>query len=596
MNLSYNYEGWQEWESEPRDTDKAPIEVLIETLGTLPEDRQDIDDDPRFKTNWEVLKKLPEYHYKTGCYDDPEMVADLNRRGLHYESLEMGATRWLVLAPLKAYQEQDRRVPLLVVFHNENYDDPQWNLKTLALYAACVDAAAQKQDCTLIFIVTNSSLAHMFTGMITEGIQNYCADRDRIYIDLSNLRKHGRMLKEIEGFQYPLPDGSIADDPDACIETLDGIPVLNFSWRWVIPWRAHAIDGASDGTVVRDWQIHSETGRKMLEANRLSYRFRSCKDEDVQAYWSDMGLNYGCHYMHDERWIIFTPKQTRLEKLPVVVVLDEINEPDDHKPIAAFFNYREYGIIAAQGDCAVIFFAMESPRLNDWIVDILEDAAKVYPIDLDRVYMTGHSHNGHFTQEFARRHPNVVAAIAPLGNSPGLPMPAVSHEAVAVDDERAALMETMDMPTCILCGCCEVGGLVPVNQTAHAFEAGINVEGYAASAEGKIAMWQRRLKAERCSIPSVEEIRAAADSPNKATRMLGFPSERAETIYIDGFEHYVADIKNVDGNCHFRVVAAENTPHMVQPSLNLCAWNYMWRFARNRQTGEVIELDKTGGV
>lgn len=590
MNTKYNYDGFEQWYSEPRDTGKAPIEYLISALGSLPEKRGEIDQAPQYQKDWETLKKLPEYHYKTGCYDDPEVVADLNSRGLHYESLEMGATRWLVLAPKEAYEKQDRRVPLLVVFHNENYDDPLWNLKTLELYQNYVDAAAQKQDRTLIFIVTNYSPANMFTGMITEGIQNYCSDRDRIYLDLSHLICNGKKLADIEGFRYVDLEGNEVADPDSCIEALDGIPVLNFSWRWVTPWRAHPIDAASDGSVDRQWLIHSETGRKMYLANQMSYHFQSCKNEDIQTYWKQMGLNYGCHYIQDERWIIFTPLESRLEKLPVVVCLDEVNEPDDHKPVAAYFNFKEYCDIASQGDCAVIFFAMESPRLNNLIVDILQDAAQMYPIDLARVYMTGHSHNGHFTQEFARCHPKVLACIAPLGNSPGLPTPAVSHEAVAVDDQRAAIMETMDMPTCIVCGCGEVGGLVPINKTAHAFEAGINVEGYAASADGKIAMWQRRLKAERCPVPSVEEIRAAADSPNKATRALGFPSDRAETVYIDGFEHYIADIQNVDGSFHFRVVAIENMPHMTLPSMHLCAWNYMRRFARDLETGQVIEL------
>ncbi|MGM9594227.1 MAG: hypothetical protein ACI3U8_07720 [Candidatus Onthomonas sp.] len=590
MNTKYNYDHYEEWYLEPRDTGKAPIEYLIQTLGALPEERGDIDRKPEYQRDWAQLKSLPDYHYKTGCYDDPEMVAGLNARGLHYESLEMGATRWLVTAPREAYEQQNRRVPLVVVFHKENYDDPLWNLKTLELYRDYVDAAAEKQDRTLIFIVTNGGPANMFTGMITEGIQNYCADRDQIYIDISNLLRHGKTLSEIEGFQYPDLEGKTVENPDSCIQLLDGIPVLNFSWRWVTPWRAHKIDGASDGTVDREWQIHSETGRKMLLANQLSYHFKSCKDDDIQAYWKQMGLNYGCHYVQDERWIIFTPMETRLEKLPVVVCLDEVNEPDDHKPIAAYFNYREYCDIASQGDCAVIFFAMESPRLNDLICDILQDAARQYPIDLSRVYMTGHSHNGHFTQEFARRHPKVVACIAPLGNSPGLPTPAVSHEAVAVDDARAAIMETMDMPTCIICGCGEVGGMVPICQTAHAFEAGINVEGYAASAEGKMAMWRRRLKAERCPDQTVEEILATANSSNKAVRALGIPTDRAETVYIDGFEHYIADIQNVDGKYHFRVVAIENMPHMTLPSMHLCAWNYMRRFARDTETGEVIEL------
>ena len=97
--------------------ERAPIEYLVQALGELPEEREGIDSDPSWQRDPEELKRLPDYHYKTGCYDDPEVVARLHEGGLHYESLEIGATRWLVLAPRTAWERQDRRVPLLVIFH-----------------------------------------------------------------------------------------------------------------------------------------------------------------------------------------------------------------------------------------------------------------------------------------------------------------------------------------------------------------------------------------------------------------------------------------------------------------------------------------------
>ncbi|MGM9608072.1 MAG: hypothetical protein ACI3XJ_11265 [Oscillospiraceae bacterium] len=590
MNLNYCYDHMEDWDRIGRDVKPSSLEILVHAIGLADEDRKNVDRDPRYDRDLEEVKKLPAYHYKTGCLDDPEMIARLNARGLHYETLEMGATRGIVLTPLDTHEKKDRKLPLLITFHKEDYFDPFWAMKTLQIYSGYVDSAARNLDRTNVFIVTNNEPARNFGNMITDCIQNYSGDKSRVYIDLSLVRGEGRALKDIDGFFFQDGSGAAVDDPDRFAETFDGVPVLNYSGRWASPWRPHPINSAGDGTVDAQWQIHSEFGRKMLEQRRFSARYASPDDPGVRAYWEQMGLNYNCHFVHDERWVIFTPAASALEKLPVVVCLSEVNEPDDHSIISAFATFRGYCDIAAQGDCAVIFFAMESPRWNDWICEILQDAAGMYPIDLSRVYMTGHSHNGHFTQEFARRHPNVLACIAPLGNSPGLPTPAVSHEAVAVTDEMAARMETMDMPTCILCGCKEVGGLVPVNKTAHAFEPGINVEGYAASAEGKMAMWNRRLKAERCPQQSVEELLAAADSPNKAIRALGFPSDRAETVYLDGFEHYIADVRNNDGKYHFRVIAIENMPHMVVPSMHVLAWNYMRRFARDRENGAVIEL------
>ena len=180
---------------------------------------------------------------------------------------------------------------------------------------------------------------------------------------------------------------------------------------------------------------------------------------------------------------------------------------------------------------------MESPRLNDLICDILQDAAKRYPLDLSRVYLTGHSHNGHFVQEFARRHPDVVACIAPLGNSPGLPNPAVSHEAVVVDDARAAQMETMDLPTCIVCGCCEVGGMVTIYQTAHAFQAGNQCGGLRGL--GPRARLPCGGAGCRRSAALIRLRRRFWPRPTAQTRPsapLGIPTDRAQTVWLDGFE------------------------------------------------------------
>jgi hypothetical protein len=594
LNTNYRYEHIDEWYAKAEDVKPAAIEVLTGKLCELPEPRGDVDKHPVFQKDWDEVKTLPEYHYKTGCIDDPAVIDELNRMGLHYQSLEMAATYWVAVTPVSLIEKQGKKVPLLIVIHKEDYADPFWAMKTMKLFSAYNDAAAQKQDRTIIYVVSNNGEPiHMLTGMITEGIQNYCGDKNSIYIDLGNLVRNGVSLKDLDGFEYKDENGAMVADPDNQIEIFGGIPVLNFSNRWVTPWRPPTIENIadnSDGTADMNWLIHSGAGRKLLDANRFARAYQTVNDPKLQAYWQQRGLQYNCHYVNDERWVIFTPSQTIQEKLPLVVCLYEVNEPDDHSVVRAYSDYEVYCDVAAQGDCAVIFFAMESPERNDWLRDIVAEAAGMYPIDLSRVYLTGHSHNGHFTQELARRFPGMIACICPLGNSPGLQAPSVSHEAVVVDDERALRMETIDMPTCIICGCKEVGGLVPINKSAHAYTPGINVEGYAASAKGKIEMWNRRLKAERCPPQSIETILVAQHSENKASRELGFSDACFRTIYIDGFEHYIADIENVDGKYHFRVVAIENMPHMTLPSMHLCAWNYMRRFSRNQQTGEIIEL------
>lgn len=587
MNLNYSYPGFSDWETIGKNVPPSALERLVRAIGEAAEERGGVDALPEFSADPEEVKTREGYHYKTACLDDPAEVRALNARGLHYETLEMGATRGIVLTPLDNLETREAKLPVLLSFHKEDYFDPFWAMKTLRLYAGAVDALADKKDRTHLIIVTNNEPARGFANMLADCIQNYCGDRDRVYVDLTLLR--GRSLKTIEGFRYCDAQGAECD-PDAAAERFDGVPVLNFGGRWASPWRPSPLGSAGDGTVDTAWLFHSEFGRKMLDRRRFCARYAGPDDPALGTLWAEMGLCCHIGHVHGERYVLFTPSASALEKLPVMVCLHEVNEPNDHGIVTGFAQFWEYCVLAGQGECAVLLFAMEAPRWNDYIADILQETAAQFPLDLSRVYLTGHSHNGHFAQEFARHHPALVAGIAPMGNSPGLPTPAVSHEAVAVTDEMAARMQQMDMPTCILCGCKEVGGLVPVNQTAHAFEAGINVEGYAASAEGKMAMWNRRLRAERCPEQSAAALLACAESPDPAVRALGFPADRTETRTADGFEHYIGDVRNVDGKYHFRVVAIENMPHMIVPSMHMLAWNYLRRFARDAATGAVIEL------
>lgn len=132
--------------------------------------------------------------------------------------------------------------------------------------------------------------------------------------------------------------------------------------------------------------------------------------------------------------------------------------------------------------------------------------------------------------------------------------------------------------------------MFPINKAARGFDPGINVEGYAASVEGRAEAWNRRLQAFSCQPQSLADILLAAESNNKATRELGVPSDFARTVMIDGFEHYIAEFINNSGKVHLQIVGAQNMPHVATPAELDLAWNFLRRFAREQQAGEIIEL------
>jgi hypothetical protein len=102
--------------------------------------------------------------------------------------------------------------------------------------------------------------------------------------------------------------------------------------------------------------------------------------------------------------------------------------------------------------------------------------------------------------------------------------------------------------------------------------------------------WQRRLKAFNCPPKTYDQIAAVRQSPDLATRMVGVPNDGTEIQFRYGCNCYIADVKNQAGKSHLRLVTLENLPHMPAPQMPELSWDFVKRFGRNFETGEVKEL------
>ena len=259
-----------------------------------------------------------------------------------------------------------------------------------------------------------------------------------------------------------------------------------------------------------------------------------------------------------------------------MLIFHEVSYSNPFLSLMALSDFYEYCDLVAQGQLICLFFALESPDDNDLFMDILHDAAGIFPINKSRVYVTGHSHNGHFTSEFMRRHHQELAAVATLGNGHGLLAPGYTHEVVKVTDEMVELMSTFDMP------------LININAiTENEFvNYKVDSQGY----KNAVDSWQRRLKAFNCPQKTFDEIAATRNSTDLATKVIGVPNDGTAVQLKYGCECYIADIKNNTGKKHLRLVTLENLPHMPAPQMPDLSWDFVRRFARDLETGEVVEL------
>ena len=527
----------------------------------------------------------PDYTWKTENITDPDVIDPLIRKGLRVDIREGGGF-YIVVAPEKAIADQTKRVPIVYVPYVLEKKDVFWAMNILVHFRKYNDLCAQRGDFIIVYDLIEKSAAGRAGGIpntiIDTADDAYRGDYKRIFLDTSVFAENGAKIADVPNLDWSDENGTKAD-PDKEIEHLGFIPVLNVAGKWTgRPGGGGFGAGGGKPNPYFDPQrlVHGMLGEHRMEGMSVAHNFGKDTDPSVKAYFDQMGLVFSQHDYQGERWIIFSPRQAVEEhkKLPLVLILSEVNYYDEYGISTAYTSFLDYFRLAAEGDLNILLFARETPEGMDHAYDIIKDAEKTYPIEPSRIYVTGHSHNGHLSREFAYRHPDMVAAVAPLGNSSGLAAPSYSHEAVVADDQRIEAWSKIDMPIITI-------GAAGEELSPHTMPSLI-LNDYNLFIEA----WQRRLKASRCPPETREEIMAAEHSSDYVTHLYGLPNSGSSLQVIDGLEHYIIDVKNVDGKTHLRIVGIENMIHMAEPTMPMVAWTFMRRFARDQQTGKVIEL------
>lgn len=595
MNRYYNYpnkELWNEGAWEHRMSQLVPLAQEIDRLN-LEQNR--IYGKPESERRTDGI-----FDPKANSLTYPEVKDAWADKGLYYYCASMATSAWVAMIPNEQIGRKgyDADMDTVIVLVNADLTDPNWCMYILEKYDAYVQAAA-KEKFAILFIATSiRDKVNQYISIIQEAIVLFHLNYQRFFLDVSAIYRAGMTLRNVEGFAYFHEDGMKAESVDDVLLKYSSIeiPVVNASGRWQnrdsLTYKL--VHSVSFGNAVynKEELIHGEIGRKLAEGMALEMNYDDAEDPALLAYWENMGLRCDFHEKNGEQWIMFTPKQAFEEpdkKLPVVCLFQEVNRFDPHQAITGFSYCYEYHKIAAQGDCQLLYFVLESMDDNDLLHEILDDAEKWYPMmDRSRVYLTGHSHDGRFTAEYVRRHPFDIAGMATLGNEPGLIPPQYTSGIFLVSDEQIARQAKYDTPTINISGYLERNSQFPLNSDAPNVRPGqwVALDTFEKRAES----WQRRLLSARCPMKTAEEIRATKDSDDYVERMLGIPADKTEVLYMDGSENYIADIKNVDGKYHLRIVGLGSMTHTITPMMIDLSWSFLRRFARDRETGACIEL------
>lgn len=521
------------------------------------------------------------FNSKTHSNTYQDVVDNWQKQGLYLRTGEMAGVCWAAMVPEDVYLKQNKNAEILVVLHEGDYSNPNYLMNAIAYYQKYNDMALRDNRIVLYVMPDGVDKNAMFIPVLQELCAILHVEPASIFLDVSPVYRLGKQLVDIPDFHYVDRYGKEVN-PDLAVCEVDDIKMLDITDHWANTNSSlvRFINGGAFNHPLfnLDDYIHSPAGRRVAEAVVLERDFKTPDDSALLAKWEEMGLIYQAHQTEGEQWLSFVPKSAfdeQAEKVPVVAIFQEVNAINPFLSISAFASFYDWFDIAANGDVALLFFALESADDNDLYADIIREACAYYPLDAQRVYLTGHSHNAQFACEFARRHPEMLAAIAPTGMSHTMPAPDYSYEVLKVTDEMIEQSAKLDLPIVNINGYCEneVGWLEQDSERYRLF----------------VQALQRRFKAFRCPIPSVEEIAAARMSQDKITQLMGIPADRTSVQTRLGQECYILDIKNNEGKEHMRLISIERMIHAPAPQMAGLVWDFLRRFERDLETKEIIE-------
>ncbi len=582
QNRYFSYPGKELWEV--KENESLPIVPLMARISEINLERNLIPARPASERRSDGT-----YYAKAFLYLWDSFLKDLEEKKLCFHTMGMSEMAYFTMTPREHMENPARYadpIDTLFVMVSADFSDPNYAMYAMERYRNYLEMAAKDRMILHFAMYNKLDDGGRSLNTLRESLIIHRFNDRRLYLDLSSLYEAGETLASIPGFSAP-------DEAVVKLGSL-GIPALNLWGLWlrqdgVISLKGNGWNYNTDYNP--EQYIASAMGRLRGEAARFYEGISDPLDPRLSNRFHEIGLKMDVWESFGERWVTFTPLQV-LEtgkKLPLVAGFYEMYAYDPGGAVEQMCIAHSFIDLAAQGEYILLLFAQEDLDDNDLLEKLIYEAAEKLPVDLSRVYVTGHSHNGRFTAEFTRRHQRLVAAAAPLGNEPGQLSPEWTSGFFAITDEQLQKQASVDTPIIMLNGYNETNCMYPLYTDAP-FRNPRTPFIALDTREKRIKSWQRRLVSMNCPMKTEEEIAATEFSPDYVERKLGIPADKTEVLYLDGSEIYVADIRNNNGDMHFRVCAFQNCPHETTPDYAKMMWSFCRRFARDPLTGETKEL------
>lgn len=371
------------------------------------------------------------------------------------------------------------------------------------------------------------------------------------------------------------------------------------------------LDVAHNGNADIDALLNSAYGDELARRLELYYKFDNRLDEEVQAYYSSLGLKKEM-FESDAfytRWVLVTPLHPVEGKLYPVVFMH--HGGGNSLEVDEFTT--GFDLIASREGFIVVYLQNSRPEN---VVRILQIIKGKYPVDTTRVYMTGYSQGGMQTTVMMLEYPDVLAAAAPGGNDIFAMMDQAGDPATQEALER---LTKSGVPFMQMNARYDPGNHLPLNKYIPRVSRGkrpgdvlvhkhapkdikdpVGAEMWAKggvppflrpvpNGDGKwrLEMLNKRLATLGCEPRNIERCLGLTMEDGECAYTLGFYADREEVRTYYDTKHFIAEIDNEAGMPMFRYVAVDNAPHWPPLMIAELEWEFFKRYRRNPETNKV---------
>lgn len=365
--------------------------------------------------------------------------------------------------------------------------------------------------------------------------------------------------------------------------------------------------------------MNSEYGQRYGELIKLGFKYEEKPtNAAISEFYAKLGLNRQMYENTDyyKRWLLITPKEletqsAKQKKYPLVFV-----NHGGSVPIPTDEFQCGWWQVAADERLMVVMLQNTNWKNVERVLDLLEE---LYPVDTERVYMTGESQGGYEATSALFRMPERITSVVTCGNDIWRDWD--NFNINFTKKEKRNLKDTF-VPFMQIVGQYEASSFAPVNDWHARKEWGHHADlshtyidprrddsrdpthivggkrPFSNLPEPPVGVdkheWMiDRLNTRLASLGCVPRDMATCisylnNSEENLHKVIGFYGDKEQTMIFYGYKHWRIDINNIDGLDAFRYVVVENSGHHWPVMAAKLGWNFMKQFRRDSLTGEII--------